>query len=69
VFDDRGPWALLGKGLSIQPVFENGFDALVAHGVDGQSPLACGLESLGTVVFSQAQDAQTGPVTLLGMGA
>ena len=58
-----------GERLVLQPVFEDGLDALVTERVQRQRASTGRLQPGRSVLFAQPQDAQTGPVALDGMGA
>ena len=48
---------LLGKGLAVQAVAEDGFETLVAVAAQGEGALAGGLQPVIAIGFAQAQDA------------
>ena len=54
--------------LLVQSVFQDGLNTFVEEAVDGEGIGAGGFEALWGVLFSQADDAQAGAETLLGMG-
>ena len=47
---------LLGEGLPVQAVAEDGFETLVAVAAQGEGALAGGLKPVIAVGFAQAQD-------------
>src|SRR4030042_4329967 len=55
--------------LSLQPVPEDGLEALIVGGAQSQAAGTGRLQPCRSVFFAQPQDAQTGPVALDGMGA
>ena len=54
--------------LLVQSVFQDGLNTFVEEAVDGEGIGAGGFETFFGVLFSQADDAQAGAETLLGMG-
>ena len=62
-------WSVKEQGLLIEAVFQDGFNAFVGVGLDGQSTCAGGFKTFGGVSVAQAHDAETGAETLLGMGS
>ena len=58
-----------GQRLVLQPVLQDGVNALVAERVQRQGAEAGRLQPRCSVLFAQPQDAQAGPIALHGMGA
>src|SRR5947208_13095523 len=54
---------------SIEAVLQDRLDRAVGAGADVEPAIAGRLEPLGAVLALQAQDAETGPVALLGVRA
>ena len=52
----------------VQSIFQDGFNTFVEEAVDGEGIGAGGFEAFFGVLFSQAEDAQAGAESLLGMG-
>ena len=52
----------------VQFVFQDGLNTFVEEAVDGEGIGAGGFEAFLRVLFAQADNAQAGPETLLGMG-
>ena len=60
---------LLGQRQVFQPLAQDRFEALVAARAEADGATAGQLQTRLTVGFTQAQDAQAGPVALLRMDA
>ena len=58
-----------GQRLVLQPVLQDGVNALVAERVQRQGADTGRLQPCRSVLFAQPQDAQTGPVALDGVSA
>ena len=52
---------------SVDIVFEDRGDRAVGQAVDLEGAAAGGFETVGSIAFAQAQNAETGAKTLLGM--
>ena len=59
----------IGQRLLIESVLEDGLDALVGGGLDGQGALAGGFEPVYAVDVAQALEAHAGAKAQFGMGA
>ena len=63
----QGRFGLLGQGSPVEAVAEDGFDTLVAVAAQGEGASAGGLQPVLAVGVTQAQNAQTAAVGLLGV--
>ena len=57
-----------GSGrLPVEPVLEDRLDRSVGTGADVETAVAGRFQPVGTVLAGQAQDAEAGPIALLGV--
>src|SRR5438046_1633090 len=64
-----GTRALDRGGQPVESVLQDRFDVAIRARGDGERALAGGFEPLIAVALAEAQDAETGTVALLGVGA
>jgi hypothetical protein len=57
------------QGLAVEASLEDGLDAAVAEGLQGEGATAGSFEAIAAVGPSEAEDAQTGAKALLGVRA
>ena len=60
MLDGELEFLLLGQGLALEPLAQDGLDALVATGAERERPSAGGLQALLPEALAQAQDPETG---------
>lgn len=63
-----GSFGLIWQGLAIEIVFENRFNTLIRTRSDSHGSPTSRLQTVVTIAFAQAHDAQTGAEAMLGMG-
>jgi hypothetical protein len=66
--DRGGLRGALGRGPPIELVVEDGFDGAIGPGADLDGAFGGGLDARGAIGADETDDAETGAITLLGMG-